>query len=75
MINIPWYTYLTYGDKGILERNIEQMIAYHKYIHENTTDLIHNDHKYPLPTGRLLMVTTQKSISSKHQQPSSIWQL
>lgn len=48
MINIPWYTYLTYGDKGILERNIEQMIAYHKYIHENTTDLIHNDHKYPL---------------------------
>ena len=48
MINIPWYTYITYGDKGILERNIDQMIAWHKYMMDNTTDLIYNDHKYPL---------------------------
>lgn len=48
MINIPWYAYYAFGDRGILDRNIDQMIAWFNYMLDHTTDYIYNNHKYPL---------------------------
>lgn len=48
LINIPWYMYETYGAASMIEKYYDDMAAYTAHIEANTTNYLHNDHKYKL---------------------------